>query len=217
MKDDQGNDIPMPVHVMAMLQPFVEVMNTDHSRPPRSGFHLTYIPEHDRPRDEQLRAIGRITTTWSVLERVFGLLLSRLALAPDYPAQALTKDLGLDNQIKAVKTLLALHHERYRHQVLLPEYVEVITRMLTHFAQLKHKRNVVAHTTWIHMGQDEIIALSARPRSGYFTFLEDNDFFRSRTPAPPPFSSMKSTPAASKQRLMTSSVARRGSCAAASS
>jgi hypothetical protein len=34
--------------------------------------------------------------------------------------------------------------------------------------------------------------------------------FRSRTPGPPPFSSMKSTPAPSKARLITSSVARRG-------
>jgi hypothetical protein len=35
--------------------------------------------------------------------------------------------------------------------------------------------------------------------------------FRSRTPGPPPFSSMNSTPAASKARLITSIVARRGS------
>jgi hypothetical protein len=34
--------------------------------------------------------------------------------------------------------------------------------------------------------------------------------FRNRTPGPPPFSSMNSTPANSKARRMTSSVARRG-------
>ena len=35
-------------------------------------------------------------------------------------------------------------------------------------------------------------------------------WLRNRTPGPPPFSSMNSTPAASNARLMTSSVARRG-------
>src|SRR5262249_4987138 len=40
---------------------------------------------------------------------------------------------------------------------------------------------------------------------------------RSRTPGPPPFSSMKSTPALSKARLITSEVARRGWVAPASS
>ena len=37
------------------------------------------------------------------------------------------------------------------------------------------------------------------------------DGLRRRTPGPPPFSSMNSTPALSKARLMTSRVARRGS------
>jgi hypothetical protein len=37
-----------------------------------------------------------------------------------------------------------------------------------------------------------------------------HSFLRKRTPAPPPFSSMNSTPAASSARRITSSVARRG-------
>jgi hypothetical protein len=43
-----------------------------------------------------------------------------------------------------------------------------------------------------------------------FAWLFSKRFAKAHAGTPPPFSSMKSTPAASKARLMTSSVARRG-------
>jgi len=135
----------------------------DRERPqPTGGFLLTFIPEHDRPSDEQLTAIGRITTTWSVLERILGILLARLALAPEYPAMALTKDLGLDNQIKAVKTLLSLHADRYEQNIVNEDLEGIITNMLSKFAKLKERRNVLSHGIWFRMG-DNLSSLRSRP------------------------------------------------------
>ena len=123
---------------------------------------LTFIPDHDRLNDEQLRAIGRVATTWSVLERVLGILLSRLVMAPEFPAAAITKDLSLDNQIKAIKTLLSLHLERYHQTVVTPGVEQIIANMIPDFFQLKEKRNVLTHTVWFRMGSDEISGLRSK-------------------------------------------------------
>lgn len=162
MKNEKGEDIPMPAHARALLEPFVNIMNPRLEPPWPKVYLLTFIPDHDRPSDDQLKSIGRVTTTWSVLERVVRLLLARLAMAPDYPAMALTKDLGLDNQIKAIKTLLRLHLERYERRIVTPGLEDVIANMLSEFAQLKEKRNVLTHTVWFRMGEG-LSGLRSRP------------------------------------------------------
>ena len=76
------------------------------------------------------------------------MLLARLAMAPDYPAMAITKDLGLDNQIKAVKTLLNLHTSRYERGIVTPGMETIVANMLSDFAKLKERRNVLTHGVW---------------------------------------------------------------------
>jgi hypothetical protein len=164
VKDDKGNDIPIPAHARALLEPFVNVMGNEREAD-RKVYLLTFIPEHDRLNGGQLQAIGRVATTWSVLERVLGILLSRLAMAPEFSAFALTKDLGLDNQIKAIKTLISLHIERYHQMVVTPGLEDVITNMIPDFFALKEKRNILTHTVWFTMGKDKISGLRSRPVS----------------------------------------------------
>jgi hypothetical protein len=163
MKDDSGRDIPMPAHVKALLEPFKKVLDRPTNTTTQDHFLLTFIPEHDRLTPEQTQAIGRVTVTWSILERVLGLLLSRLALAPEYPSLALTKDLGLDNQIKALKILVSLHTERYQGTLVTPGLDAVILNMAKEFARLKDKRNIIVHTAWFRTGQDGMSGLSPRP------------------------------------------------------
>jgi hypothetical protein len=163
MKDDKGRDIPIPTHARALLEPFVNVMSGERTKPDQTIYLTTFIPEHDRLNAEQLQAIGRIATTWSVLERVLGILLSRLMMAPEFSASALTKDLSLDNQIKAIKSLLSLHIERYHRSIVTPGLEEVISNMIPDFFALKEKRNSLTHTVWFAMGKDKISGLRSKP------------------------------------------------------
>lgn len=147
-----------------MINPYMRIIGSQRdSLPVELVIETTYIPEWSRPTEKQLQAIGRIATGFSVLERVFGMVLARLALAPDFPAMALTKDLSLDNHLKALKTLLALHGERYALQIVTPDLSDILTNMGTEFARLKDERNVIVHSTWLTKGVDSLFAMSARP------------------------------------------------------
>ncbi|MES0016155.1 hypothetical protein [Mesorhizobium sp. M0036] len=165
---DEEPALPLPAVVRAMLQPFVEVMN---ERPPKGVSQRivepTFLQPHLRPTADQLQAIGRVTTAWSLVERVLGMVLSRLAMAPEYPATAITKDLGLDYQTKAIRTLIALHQERYRKQVIPSDTLEVLTNMLKELSKLRQERNIVVHTVWISsIPGTTLHSLRARPVTG---------------------------------------------------
>lgn len=162
MTNDPKKDFPIPAHVRALLDPFVNVHNPERMKPSRSGYLLTFIPQHDRLTDEQLRAIGRVATTWSVVERVLAILLSRLAMAPEFPAITVVKDLSLDNQVKAIKMLLSLHKERYGRGVVSSKIEKIITNIISDFSRLKEKRNILTHTVWFRMNKDAISGLHSR-------------------------------------------------------
>jgi hypothetical protein len=157
--------VQLPAYIRAMINPYKNIMRGGwpDTIPTALNIETTYIPESSRPTEKQLHAIGRVITTFSVLERVFGIVLARLSLAPDFPAMALTKDLSLDNHLKALKTLLALHADRYLHQISTPDLSNILTNMGTEFARVKDERNVVVHSTWYSSGADKIVSLAARP------------------------------------------------------
>jgi hypothetical protein len=155
---------PISAIVRSLLNPYRNIMQgkLDTISPVEKHLEATYIPERDRPTEQQLQAIGRVATAFSVLERMFGLVLARLALAPDFPTMALTKDLSPDNHLKALKMLLALHAERYRRQIVSQDLATMLTNMGTEFARLKDECNIVVHTCWFKFG-DTISGLEPRP------------------------------------------------------
>ncbi len=75
---------------------------------------------------------------------------------------ALTKDLGLDHQVKAAKSLIALHRSRYGLQVIESEWLDILVNMLADFEKLRHERNLVTHTVWVRLGE-RLVSLKSRP------------------------------------------------------
>ena len=130
------------------------------------------------------------------------------------------KVLGEKAELLKEPTELAKKREEYlkNHVSLLPQKSvdDLIRRNENSFDYtiLGHQINVnefaiVDRCEVCHLGQKLIAPIHFRD----FPF----DRLRRRTPGPPPFSSMNSTPAFSKARLMTSRVARRGCVEPASS
>eukprot|EP01035_Chromulina_nebulosa_P007686 gene7686-10385_t len=164
MSDEESVSIPIPALAKALLEPFRRVVGrTDDQAPEQPvSIELTFVPPYSRPNDEQLVEIGRVATVWSIVERMLGKLLTRLAMAPEYPGMAITKDLGLDAQAKAIKSLMLLHSSRYRYEIIGADWLEVITGILRDFDKLRLQRNIAVHTVWFRMG-DGLDSLRPRP------------------------------------------------------
>jgi hypothetical protein len=69
----------------------------------------------------------------------------------------------MDNHLKALKMLLALHPERYAKQIVPDDIANMLTNMGTEFARLKDEQNVVVHTCWTRRGQEGLSGLPSRP------------------------------------------------------
>lgn len=164
MTDHDPWDGEIPAFIRTLLDPFVNV----HGAPPRDQsrtIETTFITPLFRPSDSQLKAMGRVTSTWSVLEHIIEIALARLALTPQFPALALTNDLGLDNRIKALKALIALHHERYAETILEPSLIRELEKIPAQIATLKDKRNRLTHLVWIRDNDDVMSGLRPRART----------------------------------------------------
>jgi len=156
-----------------MLDPYVAIhMDGPPTEQQRHPIETTYIPEHFRLTPPQLQAIGRVSSTWSVLEHIIEITLSRLSLAPQFPALALTNGLSIDNRIKALKTLTALHRERYREQIIGDDLLRILGNMATETARLKDRRNRVVHLVWIS-GRSGTEMAGRRPRATTGTGKQD--------------------------------------------
>lgn len=161
MSDDKP--ISIPAFLRWMLDPYVNVM-TERAVPlDRPSLETTLLTEDFRPTEKQLQAIGRVTTAWSIMERVIGMAISRLALAPEFPALALTKELTANNRIRVLKILIPLHRQRYRTQIANSNLIAELTTLPAKIQILKDERNIIAHTVWFKKDDDTLLSLRSKP------------------------------------------------------
>src|SRR5579885_1861641 len=125
MTDEAEEKFPIPAFIRTMIEAHRRVdTHAMSSAKPSTKIEYTYLPAFSRPSDTALSAIGKVASTFAVLERVMGMTLARLALAPEYPTLALTKELSLDNQVKALRTLVDLHEQRYASEMMTRRMID---------------------------------------------------------------------------------------------
>ncbi len=154
--------IPMPAFIKTMLDPYVNVMGDREGAKPKRELEPTFLDEMFRPTNAQLQAIGLVTTAWSVMERIMGLTIARLALAPEYTALALTKELTANNQIRVLRMLIPLHSERYRQQIANSALIAELMTLPARITLLKDERNLICHTVWHRKDNETIAALRSK-------------------------------------------------------
>jgi hypothetical protein len=159
MSDDNETALPIPAFIKSMLDPYVNVMGERNGEPPKNRLELTFLDEMLRPTNEQLQAIGLVTTAWSVMERIIGITIARLALAPEYPTLALTKVLSAQSQLQVLKALISLHGERYRQQIANKALIDELTTLPARITILKDERNLICHTVWHRQNSETLTAL----------------------------------------------------------
>ena len=164
MSDGENRKVSLPPHVRAMLDPYRRVVGKDiRPQDEPTDVYASMVPAHDRPSEQQLQAIGRVATTFSLLERALGFTLGRLSLAPDFPAMSLTKEIGVNFSLRAMEKLLALHHERYIGQLIPSDLLAALENMPAQIRPLKDERDIVVHTVWLRSGKDSLRGLRSRP------------------------------------------------------
>lgn len=163
MPDEPIPKISIPTFIRSMLDPFVNVMGERDTPPMSKRLEVTFLGEHFRPIPQQLQAIGRVTTAWSMMELVMGMAIARLALAPEFTTLALTKELSANNQIRVLRMLIPLHAERYLGRIANPALIDEFTSLPAKITTLKDQRNIVCHTVWTRKNDDTLIALRSKP------------------------------------------------------
>jgi hypothetical protein len=165
MADEHTKPISVPAFIRSMLDPFIAIHHPDGGSDTKIRNHLepTFLPDHAKPNDAQLLAIGKVCATWAVLERIVGMLISRLCMAPEYPTLAILRELSANNQIKALRILIPLHKERYARMMTNEDFIIDLMKMPARLQTLKDKRNEIAHTVWHKWNETEMLAMRSRP------------------------------------------------------
>lgn len=173
---DENPKLQMPEFVRLLLEPYKNVQD-GANRPPKDGVEVTFLPKSARPSPEALLAIGSVATEWSILEHMLQVVLTRLALTAQFPVFAVTSDLSIDNRIRAIKSLIALHRDRYGYRLADKELLDALAGQLPVIAALKTRRNVIVHSVWIKGGMKPamLCQLKGRPRTEASLQASPND------------------------------------------
>lgn len=162
---EDSEKIEIPEFIRLMIEPYKAVRNVKRQKP-KKLIETTFIPQYSRPPNEALAAIGQVATYWSVMEHAVQMVLTRLALTTQFPALALTSDLSMDNRIRAIKALIALHRERYGYELADKDVYDALAQQLPKITSLKQKRNRIVHNIWLKgIGNDALVSLEYRPKA----------------------------------------------------
>lgn len=125
--------------------------------------------EYTIPTDAQFEAIGRVAANWAVLEFALELVILHLGLVPDHPGLALTNNLGIDNRLGALRTLIKVHKVRYRNRIIAEETLARLSSACRQIAELKDRRNKVIHYVWFRQSDERLFAhrFTTKPSDDY--------------------------------------------------
>lgn len=111
--------------------------------------HAYYGSRFGKPTDRQCQSIGRVATAWSVLEHGLEQAIARLSFTPNYPSLAVTNDLGIDNRLKCLISLIGLHSSRYAFAFTKRETLERLKTVVRDARFFKKYRNMAIHYVWL--------------------------------------------------------------------
>ena len=130
-----------------------------------------WTPASGRLTEEQATAFADVITAWSLLELTLQKVLCVLAQAPLALGQALTEDLGPDNRIKALKRLAQTWKAVQRYNLTVEQRIALTDCLVlaTWIAQVKARRNQIAHWNWLRQDDEEIFGFkyNTRPSGSY--------------------------------------------------
>lgn len=119
--------------------------------------------------DEDLRAIGRITANFALLELMMSNCIWLLVSADARIGQIITAELSF-------RRLLVLFSSLYRHKASTPQAIDELDALLSRVVQAEEKRNQVTHSIWgagHAPGEVARIKATAKQRKGFRIQIEE--------------------------------------------
>lgn len=106
--------------------------------------------------DEQFIALGRLTTSWAILEATLELVLANLSRAPAFPARAIINRLNARALLDALKDLVLIHRERYRCRLVSEKVLDRLETVRKQIEQQRIVRNRLVHNISMRITDDTI-------------------------------------------------------------
>jgi hypothetical protein len=117
---------------------------------------MEFYTQYARLTDEQYAAIGRVAVHWSLVETTIETILARLAYSPEYFGRAITNDLGIDNRIRAIRTLCNVHEVQLGNRIVSRETVSQLRNLAAETAAKKGMRNRLVHSVWFRSTDEKM-------------------------------------------------------------
>ena len=104
--------------------------------------------------EEQFARIGRIHVTWAAVEKSLQAIISRLAIAPDWPTGALTDHLIFEHRLRCIDSLLEVHRLQFGNRIVSEDLCTEIAALRKELAKHREMRNRLAHWVLFKSGKD---------------------------------------------------------------
>ncbi len=117
---------------------------------------LNHTSQYSELTDEHFKAIGKIVVEWSNVEFLFGVLLSRLLVTPEFLARSYTDHMSAVKLQEAVKEGVEIHRQRYGCKLIAENKLSKILNINNRVTTLRATRNKFAHFCWARSSDEEI-------------------------------------------------------------
>jgi len=114
-----------------------------------SGMERMAIVNFNMP-DEHLRAIGRVTAHFALLENALAHLAWELLAVPRELGESVTCELSFRGLVSLISSL-------YRQRATDPRRIEAVDELLTRASQVEEKRNTIVHSLWLSQGTTDAV------------------------------------------------------------
>jgi hypothetical protein len=139
---------------------------------------LSHASRFSEPTEQQYASIGRAVVEWANVERLLGMLLSRLLATPDFLARTYTASINAVHMQKAIVEAVKIHVHRYGYRLISKEFLDEITEINNGVTSLREKRNKIAHYCWsretdeVMFGTSFPSGIPSKNGSGYATLTD---------------------------------------------
>lgn len=120
---------------------------------------LSHTSQYSQLTDAQFAALGRVLIESSNIEYLVDKILVRLLRAPDYPALAVTHQLGYSQRLRTLTILIEMHLKRYQGKFVEASMLDEINSIAKDVDGFRIDRNRCAHYLWCRSNDDTIFGI----------------------------------------------------------
>jgi hypothetical protein len=120
---------------------------------------MTSLLRHYRLEPQQYHAIGRVVVAWSEIQLLLQEMLCRLSGINVVSGITLLIDLGIDQQLAALRKLVTMHRLRYKNTGVAEALLTDLEQLPRQINEFRAKRNKIVHYIWYRQGEEGMLGV----------------------------------------------------------